>query len=45
LVAVSSASNAGGDDRSVPATFGDCKNDNSGVHNGYDCTPVPVVLS
>jgi hypothetical protein len=21
----------------VSATFGDCKNHNSGLHNGYDC--------
>ena len=31
------ASNAGGADKSRPATFGDCKNQNAGVHNGYDC--------
>ena len=37
LVAVSSASNAGGAQRPVSAGFGDCKNDNSGLHNGYVC--------
>jgi hypothetical protein len=31
----------------VSANFGDCKNDNRGKHNGYDCpsdvvTPPPV---
>jgi hypothetical protein len=31
------ASNAGGADKSRPPTFGDCKNVNAGVHNGYDC--------
>ncbi len=36
-VATSMASNAGGADKARPATFGDCKNANSGVHNGYDC--------
>jgi hypothetical protein len=39
-IAASSAA-ANGADRQVPATFGDCKNHNSGVHNGYDC-PEPV---
>jgi hypothetical protein len=37
-VAVSSAA---GLHRPVGAGFGDCKNDNSGQHNGYDC-PVPT---
>jgi hypothetical protein len=37
LAATSLASNAGGADKSRPATFGDCKNENAGVHNGYDC--------
>jgi hypothetical protein len=37
LVAVSSASNAGGAQRPVSAGFGDCKNDNSGLHLGYVC--------
>jgi hypothetical protein len=37
LVAVSSASNAGGAERPVSAGFGDCKNDNSGLHLGYVC--------
>jgi hypothetical protein len=36
-VATSMASDAGGADKSRPASFGDCKNQNSGVHNGYDC--------
>jgi hypothetical protein len=31
------ASNAGGAQKPRPATFGDCKNDNSGLHNGYVC--------
>jgi hypothetical protein len=31
------ASNAGGADKPRPATFGDCKNSNLGLHNGYDC--------
>jgi hypothetical protein len=26
-----------GADTSRPPTFGDCKNHNNGVHNGYDC--------
>lgn len=41
-VAISSASNAGGADKQRPATFGDCKNSNEGVHNGYDCEEVPT---
>jgi hypothetical protein len=40
LVATSAASNAGGADKPVSATHGDCKNTNGGVHNGYDC-PAP----
>jgi hypothetical protein len=32
-----SAAQAGGADKPRPATFGDCKNANAGVHNGYDC--------
>ena len=36
-VAASSAASGGGAHRQVSATFGDCKNDNSGKHNGYDC--------
>jgi hypothetical protein len=36
-VAASSAASGGGAHRAVSATFGDCKNDNSGKHNGYDC--------
>jgi len=31
------AAEAGGADKPRPATFGDCKNANEGVHNGYDC--------
>jgi hypothetical protein len=41
-VATSMASNAGGADKSRPASFGDCKNSNSGAHNGYDCEVEPV---
>jgi hypothetical protein len=37
FVAVSSASDAGGAQRPVSAGFGDCKNDNSGLHLGYVC--------
>jgi hypothetical protein len=37
LVAVSSAADAGGAQRQVSADFGDCKNDNSGLHLGYVC--------
>ena len=40
FVGVSSA--ATGAHKPVSASFGDCKNDNSGKHNGYDC-PLPVV--
>jgi hypothetical protein len=36
-VAASSAASGGGAHKQVSATFGDCKNDNSGKHNGYDC--------
>jgi len=39
LVAISSAA-AGGAQKPVSATFGDCKNDNSGKHLGYVC-PTP----
>jgi|HubBroStandDraft_6_1064221.scaffolds.fasta_scaffold2462413_1 hypothetical protein len=35
------AAQAGGADKPRPATFGDCKNENAGVHNGYDCEPAP----
>ncbi len=38
LVSASSAE-AGGAHKPRPATFGDCKNHNSGVHNGYVCEP------
>jgi hypothetical protein len=40
LVAASpvvASSSAAGAHRSVSAGFGDCKNDNAGKHNGYDC--------
>jgi hypothetical protein len=40
VVAASSAAEEHGLHRQVPATFGDCKNDNAGVHNGYDCPTV-----
>jgi hypothetical protein len=36
-VALASASNAGGAQKPVGATFGDCKNDNAGKHKGYVC--------
>ena len=36
-VAASSAASDGGAHKAVSATFGDCKNDNAGQHNGYDC--------
>jgi hypothetical protein len=39
-IAASSASQAGGLHRQVPAGFGDCKNHNSGLHNGYECPDV-----
>jgi hypothetical protein len=39
-VAASSAQ-AGGADKPRPMTFGDCKNSNEGVHNGYDCEEEP----
>jgi len=35
-VATSSAASPGAHN-AVSAGFGDCKNDNSGKHNGYDC--------
>ena len=41
FVGVSSAASGGGAHKPVSATFGDCKNDNNGKHNGYNC-PVPV---
>jgi hypothetical protein len=41
LAATSVASDAGGADEPRPATFGDCKNANEGVHNGYDCEVAP----
>lgn len=36
-VASTMASDAGGAHKLRPATFGDCKNQNSGIHNGYEC--------
>ena len=39
FVGVSSA--ATGAHKSVSASFGDCKNNNNGQHNGYNC-PQPV---
>ena len=37
LVAISSASSAGGANKPVSATAGNCKNDNPGKHLGYTC--------
>jgi hypothetical protein len=37
VIAASSASDGNGPHREVRAGFGDCKNHNSGLHNGYDC--------
>ena len=50
FVGVSSAASGGGAHNPVSATHGDCKNSNSGKHNGYDCPtvtadPGPVVTS
>ena len=39
VVGVSSA--ASGAHKPVSATHGDCKNDNKGKHNGYDCPVAP----
>jgi hypothetical protein len=36
VVATGSAASPGAH-KSVSATHGDCKNDNAGKHNGYDC--------
>jgi hypothetical protein len=49
VVGVSSAATGGGAHNAVSANFGDCKNDNRGKHNGYDCpsadaTPPPVIV-
>jgi len=41
FVATSSAK-AGGADKPRPVTFGDCKNANEGLHNGYDCEAAEV---
>jgi hypothetical protein len=40
VVAISAAAEDPGLHRLVPATHGDCKNANSGLHNGYDCAVV-----
>jgi hypothetical protein len=51
VVGVSSASTGPGAHQQVSASFGDCKNDNRGKHNGYDCpsddatTPPPVITT
>jgi hypothetical protein len=37
VIATSSASEGNGLHREVQAGFGDCKNHNSGLHNGYVC--------
>jgi hypothetical protein len=37
FMANSSADTGNGAHRNVSANFGDCKNENTGVHNGYDC--------
>ena len=39
--AVAGASSAGGAQKPVSATHGDCKNDNAGKHYGYVC-PTPA---
>ena len=39
-IAVSAAAEEPGLHRPVPITHGDCKNANSGLHNGYNCEPV-----
>jgi hypothetical protein len=40
VVATSAAAEESGLHRPVPVTHGDCKNANSGLHNGYDCVAV-----
>jgi hypothetical protein len=45
FVGVSSAATGGGAHKPVSASFGDCKNDNSGKHNGYDCPTAPVTTT
>ena len=42
FVGVSSAASGGGAHKAVSASFGDCRNDNSGKHNGYNCPIAPV---
>jgi hypothetical protein len=37
VVGASSAASGGGAHKAVSADHGDCKNDNRGKHNGYDC--------
>lgn len=41
VVATAAASNAGGADKPVSASHGDCKNTNGGAHNGYECPEAP----
>ena len=45
FVGVSSAATGGGAHKPVSASFGDCKNDNSGKHNGYNCPTAPVTTT
>ena len=45
FVGVSSAATGSGPHKPVSASFGDCKNDNSGKHNGYDCPTAPVTTT
>src|SRR2546423_696529 len=45
FVGVSSAATGGGAHKPVSASFGDCKNSNSGKHNGYDCPSAPVTTT
>jgi hypothetical protein len=40
-VAAATASSAGGAQKPVSATHGDCKNDNAGKHYGYVCPDAP----
>jgi hypothetical protein len=39
---ISASSASAGAQAPVSATHGDCKNDNSGKHNGYVCPVAPV---
>jgi hypothetical protein len=45
FVGVSSAATGGGAHKPVSASFGDCKNDNNGKHNGYNCPTAPVTTT